>query len=65
MSRHKNLHRGKNKANSRKTAATAKHKANKRQEAEARNAKYQALSLEEKLARNSTRVRTKLQGVGK
>lgn len=36
-------------------------KEQKRREAEERNAAYQALSFEEKMARNSTKVQKKLQ----
>lgn len=48
------------KDNSRKTGWAADRKAKRREEAEARNAAYQALSLEEKIARNSTKVQAKL-----
>jgi hypothetical protein len=54
------LNKNKIKDNSRKTGWAAEKKAAKRKEAEARNAKYQALSLDEKLARNSTKVKNKL-----
>ena len=51
----------KRKDNSRKTGYAADRKARIRAEAEERNAAYQALSLEEKMARNSTKVRAKLE----
>jgi len=51
---------GKIKDNSRKSGAAAMNKERKRREAEERNAEYQALPLEEKMARNSTKVRNKL-----
>lgn len=47
------------KTNHKKGIAAAR-KAEKRKEAEERNAAYQALPLEEKIARNSTKVRAKL-----
>jgi hypothetical protein len=37
------------------------HKLRKREEAEARNASYQALPFEEKMKRNSAKVQAKLQ----
>jgi ribosomal protein L9 len=53
------LVRNKVKRNHKKGIAAAK-KQSKRNEAEARNSAYQALTLKEKLARNSFRVQTKL-----
>lgn len=55
-----NLHRGTIKDNSRKTGWAAMRKENRRLEAEKRNAKYQALTLDEKISRNSKKVITKL-----
>ena len=48
------------KDNSRKSGAQARMREQKRAEAIERNTAYQALTLDEKLARNSTRVREKL-----
>lgn len=51
---------GKNKTNHKKGIA-ARMKDQRRQEAEARAASYQKLSLKDKVARNSTKVRAKIQ----
>lgn len=51
------------KTNHKKGIAAAK-KAQKRAEAEERNAKYRALPLSQKEERNSAKVRTKLQEAG-
>lgn len=51
---------GKIKDNSRKSGAAAMNKERKRKEAEERNADYQKLSFDEKMARNSTKVQKKL-----
>ena len=51
---------GKKKDNSRKTGWLEDRRKQRRLEAIERNKSYQALSLEEKLARNSTKVRNKL-----
>ena len=58
----KDPHRAKIKDNSRKTGWAQDHKNKKRAEAEERNKKYQALSLKDKLERNSERVKFKLTG---
>lgn len=54
------LVRGKIKDNSRKTGWAADRKAKRREEAEERNARYKALSFDEKMARNSIKVQKKL-----
>ena len=48
------------KDNSKKSGYAADRKVQKRLESDARNLKYRALSLDEKIARNSTKVIAKL-----
>ena len=51
---------GQIKDNSRKSGDAFRKKLRKRKEAEERNSKYQKLSIEEKLSRNSIKVKNKL-----
>ncbi len=48
--------------NNRKSGKAAAKKERKRDEAEARNERYQMLSVEEKFKRNSTKVINKIKG---
>ena len=57
--------KGKIKDNSRKSGDAAAKKERKRIEAIARNELYQTLSFEEKLSRNSDKVRSKLMNGGR
>lgn len=61
MAKSELIKNGKTKDNSRKSGAAAMRKERLRREAEERNAAYQALSFEEKMERNSTKVQKKLQ----